>query len=319
MPVVKDLNAPPAKEVANVVQEPRAAPEADFADDLLKAQEKMIRNQFIARNLAGFGMNSSGGESSEMLKVAKEAFDMQANVAKSLSSSRQALEEDLLRARKEQAEAQANVFKLQLDIIKIAESRIQEKAQELAANTSGRNDLAIYKEVKQSIDAIVKDTNQSLQNVVSQPPAQDAQYELEKMKLNFDFQKQIEEMRQTAEKNNKEWDLRMRQFDEDNKRNWAKFESESQMKKDAVGGFQDLMASLQAGISGDMGEEIHPNPGAGKVKSQVVTEEVPDMVAEVSQFKCQVCQTMIKVNPGDTVVTCTNPDCETEYNIKKAG
>ena len=273
----------------------KAKDEKDFGDDLLEAQRKAAKQRVILETIGPAAGGKTGDDA--LIKATKDALDIQSATMKSIDEARKTAQDAWSKAETEKNNALSQLYQHQLDTIKEAEARVQMAAAKIEGGQS-KSAMDVFRDVKSELDKIMEE--------LPKPPSppqpgvsEDTQIKLKQMEL--DQAKVLFELQSGAEQQRKQWDLKLREFDEETKHRWAEYRDTKEFRNKGIEGFSDLITSIGASIT----------------KERTGGSEGPHLEATVSSFPCQVCGTEIEVEPGAASVNCPNTECHASYDIKE--
>ena len=262
-----------------------------------RAEEQKTEQEIVKQT---FGIGTSDKTSDvPAIKVAKEALDIQSATIKSLDEARKITQDALIKAETEKNNALTQLYSLQMNTIKDAEARVQAAAARIEGGEKPKSAMDTFREIKGELDKMIEETPKP------SPPSQaglseETQIKLKQMEL--DQSRVLFGLQADAEQRRREWDLKMREFEEDTRRRWAEYKDSREFREQGITGFTDLITSV----------------GASVTKERIVGSGESDLEASISQFPCQVCQTPIEVKPGATSIKCPKEGCGAEYQVKES-
>lgn len=263
-----------------------------LADKLMKKKEEAIELQMTAQALGGGNVEA---DESETLKLAKEVMQIQRETVKSVDDARKRTEEALAKAETAKNEAQTALYTHQLDAIKDAEARVKVASE--AKPTPGKSELEIFRKVRDEMQELMPEKPEA-----ATPPGISEATQLKITQLQLEQQRVLAQMQADRERQNREFDLKLAEFNENSRQRWAEYNDNKALREQGLSGLQDIAASIGAAVKGESG-------GVEETEGEHVE-------ASISSFPCQFCQTPVPVHPGDTKVKCPNEECGAQYDIK---
>lgn len=269
-----------------------------------KAEEQKVEQEIIKST---FGVGGGKTPDDGMMKLAKETLDMQSATIKSSEEARKATLDALSKAELAKDTAQTQLYQFQLGSIKDADDRLRQAAAQVQSGGGQKVGMDAFKEIKAEFDKMVKETPHA--EVAAQTGTSEATtVKLEQMKL--DQQVLLFKLQGDSEQQKKEWDLKLKEFDEESKRRWAEYKDGREFKEKGLMGFSDLIGSISASVT----KERMGGDAGGAVEGEVGE---PVVKAKISSFPCQVCHAAIQVEQGETSVKCPNGECGATYDLEE--
>ncbi|MDP2323171.1 MAG: hypothetical protein Q8N51_03980, partial [Gammaproteobacteria bacterium] len=129
---------------------------------------------------------------------------------------------------------------------------------------------------------------------------EDSRVQIELNRLQHAHELAIEELKGEREQANNQFQVTMLELKDRMERQWAEYKDNKATREDALGGLQDILGSLAAGVKVGGG-------GGGEAGIQ----------AEVAGFKCQNCGSEVVVPDGASEVVCPDEKCGYQYKIHR--
>lgn len=301
MAVLHDINTPKPKEVKSMTQQGKKDEnkEPSAVDRIIEARVKGEEAKAAIQGLGGTG----GGESVQT-SIVTTAMQQQKVIMDQLNQQVAEANKELLAARKEREEAQTQLYNERISILQGEKQKLDETAK-AAGPKAPKSEMEAYRDIRAELQKEIDELKKN-----APPPATGAgtgvsdATQITLKKLELDQAKVLEGMQADRADKQQAFDLKLREFDEDSKRRWAEYADSRAFRQQGIEGVTDLVGAIGAGITKEM------PPGKGKAGA---------VEASISQFPCQICGTLIPVEPGETHVFCSNEECKAEYDITKKG
>lgn len=299
MGVLKDINIEKTKEVSSMAgKNPNEGkPEPSAADRIIEAR---IKGEEVQAAKKGMGENQGGDNVAT--SIVTESMKQQKIVLDQLQQQISEAHKDLLEARKEREEAQTQLYNERISILQGQKGELDKKAEQAKEAGVPKSQIEIYREIRgelqAEIDELKKQQPQEGEKTeVQKGLSEGATIELERMRN--EQARLLTQMRLEADDRKREWDIKMLELTEESQRRWAEYKDNKQFREQAASGLQDLASSIGAGMKRERAG------GGGEA----------ELEAHMTQFPCQACGTMIKIEPGDTMAKCPNEQCQAVYTI----
>lgn len=277
------------------------------ADRVIEAR---IKAEEVKATLDGLGGSAKPPEGDSLsVTIVKASMEQQTAILNQLTNQITQVHKDLDAARLEREQAQTQLYNERISILQQQKQELDQKAQEAKGAGVPPSQLDIYRsvrlELQKEIDELKKDQPEPLPLSVK-GMSDETQIRLKEMEL--EQARILTEMTLSREEKEKEWDLKLRQFDDEAKLRWAEYKDKKDFREKGLEGFEDLAHSVAEGITRE-------REGGGSVKSRKSGKE-ETIEASIRGFACQFCGTKIPVKPGDELVTCPNEECGAQYEVK---
>ena len=226
----------------------------------------------------------------------KTLGDMQTGLIKESDKKSELLD----KARANEDEARTNLYTGQIAEITAMRKEVAEQYKAVQAQNTPQAAMASLKELQAFYENMKPAKTDEIHVQPKGGISEQTTLTLEKMRYDHEKEKSVIDLK-IAEMNNN-FQIEMLKFNEESRRRWREYEDGQKFKQHGLQGFEDLAASIAAGI--DRGRGGQPS------------EEEAVIEVETSKFKCQFCKSEIEVGDGVGMVTCPNPECNAEYNVK---
>lgn len=297
MGYLHNINAPKAEEVSKV-EKPEE--KKDYGQELLdfqaKAEEQKTK-QKIMRDT--FGVSEGGGESLTA-SIVNKSIEQQTALMNQLNLQIAQAHKDLLEARKEREQAQTQLYTERVTILQEEKKKLDETAQQAKSAGVPHTELQAYKNVKAALKDEIDELKKSTPSPAS-PIGMSDETQIRLTQMQLDQQRLLTQMQLDHEARQKEWDLKMAEFNEASNRRWAEYKDSKDFREKGMEGFSDIAAAVASGVSKKRATEAG---GETVIKGRV------------GKFPCQFCKTPVTVEPGSTTVKCPNEECGAEYEVR---
>jgi len=303
MGVLKDINTPNAKEVSNMAKgkedEKEEKKELGPADRVIEARVKAEEAK-VALDTLG----SPGGGESIQTTIVKESLAQNRAVMEELYKQIAQANKELLEARRDRESALTELYKERIAILHNEQTKLDEKAQS-AEGIANKSIMDVYRDVRGEIQTEIDALKKEAPQAVAHQPVTSDETQIRLAELQLQNTREIYRIQQESENTRREWELKMKQFEEESRRRWAEYGDKREMQREGLQGFQDIAHSISAGLGRDR---------TGEAVAGEATVE-----ASISSFPCQICHTPIHVEPGQTEANCENPECGAAYELQRKG
>lgn len=313
MAVLKDLNAPDPKEVSKVNKEKEEPQEKDFADELLETQKKAAKTKIVMDTIGATAKGGGKSEEDAAMKFAKEAMEMQSSTIKSLEEARKTTQEALSKAETAKNDALTALYQHQLNTIVEAEARVKAMAEKAGEGGKPSDPFAIYQEIKKHIDEAVASGRPAATNNEGAARGVSDETMVTLKKLELDQSRILLQMQTDAEVRKKEWDLKLLEFQDGSRRQWAEYRDKKDFQRQGLEGAQDLIASISAGIAADR-EASSTEVVKTKAKAHSKSKGAQTETSHVD-FECTECGEVFPIYKGQEQATC--PSCGQMFSVKE--
>lgn len=307
---VKDLNAPKAKEVTNVVSKPE---EKTYLQKVTEAREKAAEMDMI-NQVMGIQQGKGGGGADVQTAIVTAAQGQQKILFDALQQQIGEANKQLTEARTEREKAQTELYNERIITLKAEKEKLDDAAEAAKGAGAPRSELTIYKDVRKELQEEIDELAKKAPKVEG-TQGMSAETMITLKKLELDQGKVLAEVQANAQAQQNAFLLKMKEFDEDAKRRWAEYRDSREFRQQGMDGFQDLVHAVGEGIAkdkeaGGVGAETKIT-GKGK-KPAPAEEETHE--AFITSFPCSQCEEKVPVDQEKGKGVC--PGCGAEYEIR---
>lgn len=286
--------------------------EPSLAEEVLGLQKEAVK---IAATRQALGLEVPSVRPAESLAstIVTKSMDATDNAIRRLNEESAGLRKEILELQKQSFEHQNAFFNERMERIQDLNARVEAAAQNAQNAGAPKSAFENYKEVKAELAGVVSELvpPRTTQSGVSDEVA------IALKKMEIDQQRLMEQMRQDSVRQDRQFTLQLKQFDEESRRRWAEYQDTKTIRTDAMEGLQDVLGSLGKSLrvkTEDAEENSHPAASGAGMNSATPGET--SISGSIAEFPCQFCKTKVPVEKGDTVVTCPNSECGAKYEIK---
>ncbi len=304
------LNSQPGRVNNPIVPKPKDL----TIEDAMKMREKAaaIKVAEGAAKSLDPGEKPSGGDSEGLAtSIVKASLDNSDKFIGRMNEESERLRNDILQAQKA-AQDNLNRF-MDVSLARIADQqeRVDKAASDAMSGGAAAGDFNKYREVKALLKEFMDEMGMGKPNPAT---GMSDSVALQLKKMDHEHDLALVALQNEIAKGNRDWELRIRQMDEDIKFKREEYKDKSAWRNKATDELGDVVKSFAQSITkereggGDViADELPPN---GSIQS------APHVEAEVMGFLCDKCQTPIEVPEGVAEVACPNEECGMKYRMK---
>jgi hypothetical protein len=310
---VRDPNIPKPKEVTKMTTQ--GSGDMSFIDKVVEARQKALALKEFEDALHGGqdkgGGGGGGGGADVATAIVTASMQQQKILFDALQGQIGEANKQLLAAQAEREKANTALYNERIVILKSEQEKLEETAAAAKAAGAPKSEIEAYKEVRKAIiDEIGELAKGAPKDEGPRGMSEGTMVTLKKMEM--DQARVLAEIQATNLAAQREFELRIREFDENAQRRWAEYKDSKEFREQGLSGVQDLLAAVGDGISRDRGgQPAAPRPGQAAAKPSGDGQELE---AFIRSFPCSQCQEKVEIEPGATTAVCQG--CGTEYDIQ---
>ena len=272
------------------------------ADKLVEAKElEMIKNAMSGNEQRGDSLATG---------IVIKSMDIQGQAVTELNKTVGKLQDEIKEANRIAASANQALLEEKINSLKFMYDQTEvakKKAEDAGAPPSVFDSFRMVRKELQEF----QDSQPRPLPVAQAFPSDETRMALQRMEQ--EQARELARMQDERIARDREWQLRLREFDDNSKRQWAEYHDKKQFQAQGLSGLEDLLGSVTAGINRETGVATGPP----KEKTSGPPESGPHLEATITQFPCARCGEMVTVQPGASESFCDNEDCQSVYKIEQ--
>ena len=257
--------------------------------------------------------NKSAGQEALATTIVSKSMDLMNNMNTKLQSDAQAASTQLNNAIEEKNQAKQDVLVLQIQNLQKIADKYENAMKELQENQKPEKLIELFtglRKLNEELTGVKQGGSTPAQAIAS-----DGSLQLQMQKMQQDHELAMKNMDIQLAQFNQKFGLELAQFNEENKRKWQEYQDNKKMKEQGLGGLEDILGAIGAGLARDrQAEEISE---AANISADVGNGgQEKQLIADLTKFRCPTCGSDIIVPEGAESASCPNEQCGAVYKIR---